>query len=224
MSYPWLFGQNQERKRISEREIEDINQITKVLEIERVNKNKKKVDNELSYHIKEYRRGECIGSGKIGSVYSGLSMNTGEIVAMKTIKINEMSRMINVVKVVEELKKLQHKNILKYIGSQLGQDENEIDIITDVCNGGSVKQLLEKFDFFDEKLIKLYVKQILEGLIYLHGKGIVHRNINTSNILIDGNGVVKLSDLYVSNVLIGDDPKAIMYFNTNNGQGKNYII
>ena len=39
----------------------------------------------------EFRKGECIGSGKLGAVYSGLSTNTGEIVAIKSVKLNKGS-------------------------------------------------------------------------------------------------------------------------------------
>jgi RIO-like serine/threonine protein kinase len=174
----------------------------------------------------EYIKGECIGSGTLSSVYSGLSINTGEIVAIKSIKLTPeiMEQQINEINdAVGKLSKLQHKNIIKYISTQPSELPGEIDIILEYCNGGSIKQLLEKFDAFDEKLIKLYVRQILEGLLYLHEQNIVHRNIKNCNVLVDGNGTVKLSDFVVSNVLIGDDSEAILYFNTNNGQGKNFL-
>ena len=96
---------------------------------------------------------------------------------------------------------------------------DEIDLIIEYCNGGSIKQLIDKFSAFDEKLIKIYVKQILEGLVYLHDLGIVHRNIKNTNILVDGTGVVKISDLVVSNILIGDDLDKILWYNTMNRKG-----
>lgn len=169
----------------------------------------------------EFIKGQCIGTGKLGSVYSGLSLNTGEIVAIKSIKLNDSNcvqkQIYDINEAVEKIGQLKHKNIIKYICTQPGENVNEIEIIFEYCNGGSIKQLLEKFDKFDEKLIRLYVKQILEGLVYLHEQGIVHRNIKNCNILVDGNGCVKLSDFVVSNILIGDDAGAILYFNTNNG-------
>ena len=135
-------------------------------------------------------------------------------------KVNDISKQISDInEAVEKLSKLKHKNVIRYITTQKGMKNDEIDLIFEYCNGGSVKQLLERYNKFNEKLIKLYVKQILEGLIYLHDLEIVHRNINNSNILVDGNGTVKLSDFVVSNILIGDDPEAILFFNINDEKG-----
>jgi serine/threonine protein kinase len=174
----------------------------------------------------EFIKGECIGSGALSSVYSGLSINTGEIVAIKSVKLicEDVEEQVNRInEAVYKLSQLQHKNIIKFISTQPSEKPGEMDIVLEYCNGGSIKQLLEKFDAFDEKLIKLYVKQILEGLLYLHERGIVHRNIKNCNILVDGNGTIKLSDFVVSNILVGDDSEAILYYNTNNGNGMLYL-
>ena len=57
-----------------------------------------------------------------------------------------------------------------------------------------------KFGTFEEKLIKFYVKQILDALVYLHSLNIIHRKIKNTNILIDDNGTVKLTDFAISNL------------------------
>jgi serine/threonine protein kinase len=166
----------------------------------------------------EYIKGQCIGTGNIGSVYSGLSLNTGEIVAIKSIRLNSQKQVEAIENAVKKFSELKHQNIIKYLSTQLSNDE-EIDIILEYCNGGSIKQLLEKFDAFDEKLIKLYVKQILEGLVYLHDLGIIHRNIKNCNVLVDGDGTVKLTDFVISDILVGEDPESILYFNTSKTEG-----
>ena len=171
----------------------------------------------------QFIKGQCIGSGFYGQVFSGLSLITGEIVAIKNIKFSGDQSIINIQKQnvrdsVSKLTQLKHKNVIKHICIQeLANDE--IDLIIEYCNGGSIKQLIDKFSAFDEKLIKIYVKQILEGLVYLHDLGIVHRNIKNTNILVDGTGVVKISDLVVSNILIGDDLDKILWYNTMNRKG-----
>ncbi len=61
--------------------------------------------------------------------------------------------------------------------------------------------MLDKFGTLDEKLIKIYLKQILFGISYLHEKGIVHRDLKCANILVDLKGNIKLSDFGCSGQL-----------------------
>jgi serine/threonine protein kinase len=60
--------------------------------------------------------------------------------------------------------------------------------------GGSIRSILDLYGPLKENLIKIYLKQILIGLKYLHDKGIVHRDIKSANILVDCCGIIKLSD------------------------------
>ena len=175
----------------------------------------------------EFIKGQCIGQGHLSSVYFGLSRNTGEIVAIQKIflskfikKISTEDQIDKINQAVYDYSQLNHKNIIQYFRTQTSDKDDEIEILLEFCNGGSIKQLLEKFDAFDEKLIKLYTKQILEGLIYLHDKNIIHRNLKNSNILVDGNGIIKISDFIILNVLIGDDNESIVEYHTKNGKGK----
>lgn len=46
----------------------------------------------------------------------------------------------------------------------------------------------------NESVIQTYVREILNGLVYLHGKGIIHRDIKGANIIVDPKGVCKLAD------------------------------
>jgi len=177
----------------------------------------------------EFLKGQCIGQGFFSSVYFGLSCNTGEIVAIQKFFLNNLKKkkfisyenlMNKISQAVYKFSLLNHNNIIRYFHTQPSDtEENEIEILLEFCNGGSIKQLLNKFDSFDEKLIKLYTKQVLEGLVYLHEQNIIHRNLKNSNILVDGNGVVKISDLIIPNVMLADDHDTIYDYVTKNGKG-----
>lgn len=65
---------------------------------------------------------------------------------------------------------------------------------------GSVTTLLVNFGPFSDRRIAGYTKQILQGLVYLHGERVIHRDIKGGNILIDDRGVVKLCDFGASKV------------------------
>lgn len=64
--------------------------------------------------------------------------------------------------------------------------------------GGSVAHLLSTLGAFGEALIRTFVRQILQGLAYLHENDIIHRDIKGGNILVDNRGVIKISDFGIS--------------------------
>mmetsp|Transcript_36029 Transcript_36029/g.32403 ORF Transcript_36029/g.32403 Transcript_36029/m.32403 type:complete len:123 (+) Transcript_36029:1763-2131(+) len=61
-------------------------------------------------------------------------------------------------------------------------------------SGGNIPDILSKFGALNQKTIRRYAKQILEGLDYLHTNKVIHKDIKGSNILVDADGTVKLAD------------------------------
>jgi serine/threonine protein kinase len=58
--------------------------------------------------------------------------------------------------------------------------------------------LLKKFGPLSEPLCVIYIKQVLQGLEYLHSQGVVHRDIKGANILITKQGIVKVADFGIA--------------------------
>lgn len=83
---------------------------------------------------------------------------------------------------IEILKKISHKNIVKYYYTDICEDNSSIDIVFEYVSGGSITMLLQKFGKISEKLVAKYTIEILEGLNYLHSNGIIHRYIIILNI------------------------------------------
>jgi serine/threonine protein kinase len=63
--------------------------------------------------------------------------------------------------------------------------------------GGSVAGLLSKSGPFPERLCQSISFQLVNGLCYLHSGGIIHRDIKTANILVDMDGLIKITDFGV---------------------------
>jgi serine/threonine protein kinase len=63
---------------------------------------------------------------------------------------------------------------------------------------GSLLGVLKKFGKFPESLVVIYCSQMLEGLVYLHEQGVIHRDIKAANILTTKEGLIKLTDFGVS--------------------------
>ena len=128
----------------------------------------------------------------------GLNKNTGEVMAVKQVPIvdlceeNTLQRIKALEVEIEILSQLNQKNIVRYIGSS--REEEYLNIFLEYEGGGSIAKLISKYGKFQENLVRIYSKQILEGLEYLHAHNVVHRDIKGANVLVDSNGICKLAD------------------------------
>lgn len=77
-------------------------------------------------------------------------------------------------------------------------------------DSGSLAGVIQKYGVFQEKLIAVYLKQVLEGLCYLHENGVVHRDIKSHNLLITSSGVVKLADFGIAHLYQPEGALALM--------------
>ncbi|EGV64468.1 Pkinase-domain-containing protein [Yamadazyma tenuis ATCC 10573] len=151
---------------------------------------------------KNWLKGARIGSGSFGTVYLGMSPFTGELMAVKQVSLNNSqpeSQNLMVEALQHEmllLKNLNHKNIVRYLGSSIS--EEHLNIFLEYVPGGSVQSMLMSYGPFEEPLIRNFIRQVLIGLTYLHGEDIIHRDIKGANILIDIKGTVKISDFGIS--------------------------
>eukprot|EP00520_Triparma_pacifica_P017312 CAMPEP_0118635422 /NCGR_PEP_ID=MMETSP0785-20121206/2070_1 /TAXON_ID=91992 /ORGANISM="Bolidomonas pacifica, Strain CCMP 1866" /LENGTH=1196 /DNA_ID=CAMNT_0006526459 /DNA_START=294 /DNA_END=3882 /DNA_ORIENTATION=+ len=138
-----------------------------------------------------YQLGEKIGKGGDGLVHTALNLDTGEVVAVKTLKFAASVQME-----LSLLKKLVHPNIVNYVDSI--RDGDHLHIVLEYMENGSLRSLCDKFDGFSESLVAIYVTQTLHGLRYLHEQGVLHRDIKGANILTTKDGSVKLADFGVA--------------------------
>jgi len=92
---------------------------------------------------------------------------------------------------------LCHINIVQYreVAESLSNEE-DLMIVSEMVSGGPLSKLLMNFKVFDEKICKLFTKQILEALVYLHSKGYAHSNLKPNNVMIEASGLVKLNDFF----------------------------
>ncbi|KAJ9051580.1 Protein kinase of the Mitotic Exit Network, variant 3 [Entomophthora muscae] len=148
--------------------------------------------------LNEYQLGDCIGKGAFGTVYRGLNMETGEAVAVKQlllVNINKISVDVMMME-IDLLKKLNHQNIVKYMG--FIKTSYHMNIIIEYCENGSLQSIYKRFGKFPENLTGVYIAQVLDGLLYLHEQGVIHRDIKGANILSTKEGLVKLADFGVA--------------------------
>jgi len=134
----------------------------------------------------------------LGSVYEGLDQLTGQMFAVKEVRIDrkldtDVTFQADLENEIEIYKELSHPHIVAYLGNDY--IDSHLYIYLEYMPGGSVAQVLSQFGPFAEELIQRYAREILEGLEYLHTRDplILHRDIKGANILV-GDGKVKLAD------------------------------
>ena len=148
--------------------------------------------------LKDFQLGDCLGKGAFGSVYRALNWNTGETVAIKQVRLADLPKAeLRVIMLeIDLLKNLNHSNIVKYHGSV--KSAESLYIILEYCENGSLHSICKNFGKFPENLVALYMSQVLNGLLYLHEQGVIHRDIKGANILTTKEGLVKLADFGVA--------------------------
>ena len=152
-----------------------------------------------------WTRGELIGQGAFGSVYLGMD-DSGHLMAVKQVSLGKIGGPQGAQKLAEHVKSLEaevqllqslhHPNIVCYLGTE--RTTQALNIFLEYVPGGSIASLLAKFGSFKESVVRVYTKQIVMGLEYLHANGIIHRDIKGANILVDNTGLVKLADFGAS--------------------------
>ncbi|XP_076883970.1 mitogen-activated protein kinase kinase kinase NPK1-like [Bidens hawaiensis] len=155
-----------------------------------------------------WQKGELIGCGAFGRVYMGMNLDSGELLAVKQVSVvvnlaskdKTQAHIRELEEEVKLLKNLSHPNIVRYLGT--GREESSLNIFLEFVPGGSISSLLGKFGSFPESVIRMYTKQLLLGLEYLHKNGIMHRDIKGANILVDNKGQIKLADFGASKKVV----------------------
>lgn len=158
-----------------------------------------------SRDVTDFEEIEQIGEGTYGQVWMGRDKLSGEIVALKKVRMDQEKEgfPITAIRELKMLRSLRHENIVNLKEIVTGQNQNknrarrnkhEIYMVFEYVDHDLTGLMDTPSIRFTEAQVKTYAKQLLSGLWYCHEREVLHRDIKGSNLLIDNKGNLKIAD------------------------------
>jgi len=130
----------------------------------------------------EYRTLEELGKGKFGVVYKVEDKRAGYSAAAKHIRVRTQKEKVRVEEEVDILRSLDNPYIIQFYAAYAGL--KEIVVVTEYLDGGELFERVCSQTFnLTEHDCSMYIRQLCEGLSYLHGASIVHLDLKPENIV-----------------------------------------
>ncbi|XP_051172798.1 cyclin-dependent kinase 1 [Leptopilina boulardi] len=139
---------------------------------------------------------EKIGEGTYGVVYKGKHKKTGEIVAMKKIRLESDDEGIpsTAIREISLLKELKHPNIVSLLDVLM--EESKLYLIFEYLTMDLKKYMdtLGSGKLMNPSVVKCYLYQITKAILFCHQRRVLHRDLKPQNLLVDKSGVIKIAD------------------------------
>uniref|UniRef100_A0A667YAS9 Cyclin-dependent kinase 12 n=1 Tax=Myripristis murdjan TaxID=586833 RepID=A0A667YAS9_9TELE len=145
-----------------------------------------------------------IGEGTYGQVYKAKDKDTGELVALKKVRLdNEKEGFpITAIREIKILRQLNHRSVVnmkeivtdKQDALDFKKDKGAFYLVFEYMDHDLMGLLESGLVQFSHEHIRSFMRQLMEGLDYCHKKNFLHRDIKCSNILLNNSGQIKLAD------------------------------
>ncbi|XP_042403327.1 probable serine/threonine-protein kinase WNK5 isoform X3 [Zingiber officinale] len=153
---------------------------------------------------------EMLGKGAMKTVYRAFDELNGIEVAWNQAKICNVMRspeaLERMCSEVQLLSSLNHDSIIKFHASWIDAENRTFNFITEMFTSGTLREYRQRYPRVDVKAVKRWARQILQGLVYLHGHDppVIHRDLKCDNVFVNGHlGQVKIGDLGLAAMLRG---------------------
>ena len=138
-----------------------------------------------------------LGKGGMGNVYKAVDKRLGRVVAFKILDASSDEEAIKRFYMeAQAMKELDHQNIVHVF--DFGQQNNQLFIAMTYVEGTNLADILHNKEQLSFEAIEVIIRQIARGLLSAHNKGIVHRDVKPSNIMLTRDNRVFIMDFGIS--------------------------
>ncbi|XP_017874885.1 PREDICTED: mucin-5AC isoform X2 [Drosophila arizonae] len=152
-----------------------------------------------------------LGQGTYGKVQLGINKETGQEVAIKTIKkckIEAEADLVRIRREVQIMSSVQHPNIIHIY--EVFENREKMVLVMEFAAGGELYDYLSERKVLSEEEARRIFRQVATAVYYCHKHKICHRDLKLENILLDEHGNAKIADFGLSNVF--DDQRLLGTF------------
>eukprot|EP00250_Pteridium_aquilinum_P024740 c29532_g1_i1 orf=351-1703(+) len=151
-----------------------------------------------------------VGQGTYSNVYKARDLDSGKIVALKKVKFDnlEPESVRFMLREIQILRRLDHPNIIKLEGLVTSRMSCSLYLVFEYMEHDLVGLVSCSETSFTEAHVKCVFKQLLLGLDHCHKSHVMHRDIKGSNLLLDGQGNLKIADFGLASFFDPDQTQA----------------
>ncbi|CAG9326269.1 CIPK3 [Blepharisma stoltei] len=149
--------------------------------------------------VGNYELGSVLGEGSYGKVRMGVHIESGEKFAIKILdkaRIKQENLIENLRQEIHIMKHIRHPNIVKLY--EVLSSHSKIYLVLELVTGGELFDKIKECGPLPETQVRNYFQQIISAVAFCECQHIAHRDLKLENVLLDKDGVLKISDFGLS--------------------------
>lgn len=182
----------------------------KINPLRRKNRYPKKNERYIIHHLSPnkkmvYEKLKVLGVGTFSKVYECRDTENGEYFAIKQVSKNFLLKHNLREQFTKEVKihsLMDHPNVVKLY--KVFEDNHFIYLLMELCSNDTLEKLIHRRKRLSEVEARFYLKNILEGLRYIHDKNVVHRDMKPANLVISSKMEIKIADFGLASTIVND--------------------